>query len=262
MKIQLSSFCHKCLEEDGDTKEAYDKLIKENRGKEHFQTEFNDENLYEFTCSRGHKSYFQLSEEKFELLFDLGALALIDGYAKEAVSTFASAYERFIEYYIKVICMSKNVPFENFIKTWKTMIKQSERQLGAFYFLQLIETGSTNFILDEKWVNFRNRVIHQGYIPKSSEAIAYGEYLLTNIDLILHELKAKHEKTMRNVTLLRISENGTKINENVRMTTSKMPTIVSSRNIWKDNVGKINFRKALESIKTNGFYNHFYVKGI
>lgn len=108
MKIRLSLFCDTCLKEDGNTKEAYDNLKNHMNGEEHYLAEINYENLYEFICPRGHKSFRQLSEEKFVLLFDLGALALLDGYAKEAVSTFASAYERFVEYCIKVICISKS----------------------------------------------------------------------------------------------------------------------------------------------------------
>ena len=92
MKIQFSTLCYQCLKEDGNTKEAYENLKKEMHGKEDYLIEINDENLYEYVCPRGHQSFSQLSEEKFVLLFDLGALALLDGYAKEAVSTFASSY--------------------------------------------------------------------------------------------------------------------------------------------------------------------------
>ncbi|MGG7034452.1 MAG: hypothetical protein ACI7YS_04555 [Flavobacterium sp.] len=262
MKIRLSTLCHQCLKENGNTKEAYDNLKKEMTGKEDYLTEINDENLYEYVCPRGHKSFSQLSEEKFVLLFDLGALALLDGYAKEAVSTFASSYERFVEFCIKVICVSKSASFESFLKTWKTMIKQSERQIGAFYVLQLLEFGETKYIVSDKWINFRNKVIHQGYIPKSQEAIEYGEYILSIIDLLLLELKNKDSESLNKAHFLRVSENGSKIGENVSLSTSSMPTIINNRDLWKDENGKIDFRRALLSVKENSFYKHFYTKDL
>lgn len=262
MKIRLSLFCDQCLKEDGNTKDAYENLKKHMKGEEHYLAEINDENLYEFICPRNHKSFRQLSEEKFVLLFDLGALALLDGYAKEAVSTFASAYERFVEYCIKVICISKSAEDAFFLKTWKTMIKQSERQVGAFYILQLLEFGETKFIIPDKWINFRNKVIHQGYIPKSEEAIDYGEYILSLIDLILIELKNKNPESLTKASLLRISENGNKIGKNVSISTSSMPTIINNREIWKDKSGKIDFRKAILSVKENSFYKYFYSKDL
>lgn len=262
MKIRFSTLCIQCLKEDGNTKEAYENLKKEMQGKEDYLTEINDENLYEYVCPRGHKSFSQLSEEKFVLLFDLGALALLDGYAKEAVSTFASSYERFVEFCIKVICVSKSVPFESFLKTWKTMIKQSERQIGAFYILQLLEFGETKYIIADKWISFRNKVIHQGYIPKSEEAINYGQYILSIIDLLLIELENKDPESLRKANFLRISENGTTIGENVSLSTSSMPTIINNRKMWKDETGKIDFRKALLSVKGSSFYKHFYTKDL
>ena len=142
------------------------------------------------------------------------------------------------------------------------MIKQSERQIGAFYILQLLEFGETKFIISDKWINFRNKVIHQGYIPKSDEAIDYGQYILSIIDLILIELKNKNPESLTKASFLRISENGNKIGENVSISTSTMPTIISNRDIWKDETEKINFRKALLSVKENSFYRHFYTKDL
>jgi hypothetical protein len=262
MKIRFSAICYQCLKEDGNTKEAYDKLVTELGGNESYFLEINDENIYEYECQRGHKSFSQLSEEKYVLLFDLASLALLDGYAKEAVSTFASAYERFVEFCIKVICINKSIAFEDFLKTWKNMIKQSERQIGAFYILQLLEFGETKYVIADKWVNFRNKVIHQGYIPKSTEAIEYGQYILTMIDLITGELKCKDSESLIKASLYRMSENATKIGKNVSLSSSGMPTIINNRKIWLDETGKIDYEKALLSMKKNSFYQHFYTKDL
>ena len=47
---------------------------------------------------------------KFELLFELGINALIDGYPREAVSSFASALERFYEFFCQVAALALSIP--------------------------------------------------------------------------------------------------------------------------------------------------------
>src|ERR1700681_1770876 len=57
---------------------------------------------YEVVCGRGHISCVQLLNLKFELLFEMGLNALVDGYGREAVSSFAASLERFYEFYWRV----------------------------------------------------------------------------------------------------------------------------------------------------------------
>ena len=71
--------------------------------------EFRDNGRYEITCPKGHTSITLLQQQKFELLFDIGAYAIVDGYYREAVSSFTSSLERFYEFFIKVLCISKGV---------------------------------------------------------------------------------------------------------------------------------------------------------
>jgi hypothetical protein len=56
--------------------------------------------------------------------------------------------------------------------------KQSERQLGAFMFLFLLAFKETPALLTDAEVGFRNNVIHQGYLPSSSEVADFGERVL------------------------------------------------------------------------------------
>ncbi len=186
MKIAISSFCWDCFRETGQTKEDYELLKIELNSAVDFEVELNDENLYEFVCPKGHKALTQLQEQKFEILFDLASLALIDGYTKEAVASYSSSLERFIEYYILITSLKSKVTNDDFGKTWKQMAKQSERQLGAYFILRLMEKKPTNW--EEDRSTFRNKVIHQGYIPSSKEAIDYSQYVLTFIQNTLKEL--------------------------------------------------------------------------
>ena len=43
------------------------------------------------TCPHGHKTAIVLKAQKFEVLFDMGVSALLDGYCREAVTSFAAA---------------------------------------------------------------------------------------------------------------------------------------------------------------------------
>lgn len=262
MKIKLEKFCWHCFKELGQTKENYDLLTKELKGDTHILVDINDDNLYQYTCNKGHTTYTTFQEEKFEFLFDFGALALIDGYTKEAVSTFASAFERFIEFYIKVISLNNSISQEEFLKTWKPISKQSERQLGAFYLLQLLEFKSTKFVINDNMTTFRNKVIHQGYIPKVEEAIEYGDYLLKNIFSLLIDLHSKCLEGFKKAQIFKIKRDGIRFNENTSMFNGSIPTIISLRSINSPDFGKITFSEAIKSVKNNSFYKQFYIKEI
>src|SRR6516164_9019765 len=49
-------------------------------------------------CELGHTTVVTLPIPDFELLFDFGCSALCDGYPREAITTFASSFERFLEF--------------------------------------------------------------------------------------------------------------------------------------------------------------------
>lgn len=256
MKIAISSFCWECFSQTDQSKKAYEKLKKELNSDIDFEVELDNENIHEFVCPKGHKSYTQLQEQKFQILFDLASMALNDGYTKEAVSTYSSALERFIEYYILIVSLSNKVTSENFTKTWKQMANQSERQLGAYFILRLQEGKPTNW--DEKKASFRNKVIHKGYIPTSEEAIEYGQYVLSFIRDALKELHDSRKHYINQATLIRLTANGDKLPKNVRVSNGSIPTIITLRGIDSEEFGKRTLLEELESIKANEFYNHFY----
>jgi hypothetical protein len=93
--------------------------------------ELNDNSVYKLICDKGHESIVFIQEQKFEILFEMGTMALLDGYTREAVSSIAAAIERFYEFCIQVFVINKGIDYEVFEKTWKLMKSQSERQIGA-----------------------------------------------------------------------------------------------------------------------------------
>ncbi len=170
-----------------------------------FDVALGDTPIYEGTCPNGHAVRQIIANPKFELLFESGVRALQDGYFREAVSSFASALERFYEFLMQSHFVDENshkLP-ETFSATWKTLSKQSERQIGAFSMLYLLEFGTPAPLIDVKFVrslkvdlgvdgndpvNFRNIVVHQGYVPKREQAIAYGEI----VNRYVHDMLVKY----------------------------------------------------------------------
>ncbi|QEE50556.1 hypothetical protein FUA48_13525 [Flavobacterium alkalisoli] len=251
MKIVLSSFCYKCFDETDQTKESYnnlkDKFVDRN-------IEINNDNIYTLYCEKGHTTTVQFQNEKFEFLFDYGVMALIDGYSKESVSTIASSFERFIEFYIKALSINRNVDIKTFTSSWKLISKQSERQLGAFYVLQMYEFGETKFIIANKWIEFRNKVIHQGYIPSREEAIEYGDYILQlTMSILLYTRDYYNRNIFKDMIFYR------EINKSSdRHSIASIPTIINLQSLASIDYHCKKLHDVIESIKHNKFYTHFY----
>lgn len=82
--------------------------------------EVRDENHYALTCPKGHRNVVVLQQQKFEVLFEIGAHAIEDGYYREAVSSFTASLERFYEFFVRAQPPSK-----------PTSIQRYSRKLGG-----------------------------------------------------------------------------------------------------------------------------------
>jgi hypothetical protein len=127
--------------------------------------ELRDDGRYEFTCKRGHTTVTVVQQQKFEILFDLGAYAILDGYYREAVASFTSSLERFYEFFIKAYLLDGGIDKSVFDEAWKNVSQQSERQLGAFIFLYCQAFSEEPSLPRQKYIKFRNEVMHKGKIP-------------------------------------------------------------------------------------------------
>jgi hypothetical protein len=132
-------------------------------------------------CAQGHTTDVTLPIPLFELLFDIGCGALLDGYAREAVTTFASSFERFAEFTCRFLLARRRVSFEGVDAWWNEVRKQSERQLGSFVALWIADFRSPPPMLSPKQVELRNNCVHNGYIPTEGKATAYGEGVLRSV---------------------------------------------------------------------------------
>jgi hypothetical protein len=135
--------------------------------------EIANENLHQVICDKGHESSLVITQQKHEILFEVAVHAIVDGYYREAISSFAASLERYYEFFIKVI--SVELPCEEFEKAWRQVTSQSERQLGGYIFTYLNIYRTSPHILPHSLITLRNSVIHKGYIPSRVDAITFGE---------------------------------------------------------------------------------------
>jgi hypothetical protein len=191
--------------------------------------ELRDDGRYEFTCEKGHTTVTVIQEQKFEVLFDLGAYAIIDGYYREAIASFTSSLERFYEFFIKACLFEEGLNKEVFETTWKNVSKQSERQLGAFIFLYCKSFSKSPVLLHQKQIELRNDVIHKGKIPTREEAIAYGDSVLNVIRPIIKLVKNKFPNGVQSTVFNHLMESR-KANENQQIGTMSIATIISLNN--------------------------------
>ncbi len=182
------------------------------------EVEIDDKFYFETTCENGHRTITLLQAEKFEMLFESGSMAMIDGYYREAISSIASSVERFHEFCLKVVSIHHNMDKDEFNNIWNNMKNQSERQLGAFYYMYLSEFKIAPPKFIEKNAAFRNSVIHKGYIPNRDEAYKYIEEAYKYIIDILKILKTQYGDSISKLTLMNL-KNAIPINNKLPVST-------------------------------------------
>lgn len=245
MKLRIN--CMQCFQEQGHPSFEFQ------------QVEIRDDGLYASTCNQGHTTLTVIQQQKFEVLFDFGAMALIDGYPREAVTSIAAALERFYEFYISVTCLKHNIDINTFKATWKHVASQSERQFGAYLFSYLIDhkDAEAPVIDNEKpnlegvskgktrtWKEFRNDVVHKGYIPSAAETLAYGNIVYLHLIALFEDLKSRSGDSIQKTTFHHIA----RANEaagGIVVSTMSIPTIVS---LTRGEAPPESLEKALESL--------------
>lgn len=156
--------------------------------------EVQESGVYSYKCPNGHSTTAYLREERFEMLYQSAAYAVLDGYYREAVASFTGAFEAFCEFYLRVIGRKKEVAPDRCEESLNRLVAQSERVLGAYTMTYTLEHRIPPPALPQKQVAFRNKVIHRGKFPTREEAIAYGQDIADVIYPVLSYLK-QHERT-------------------------------------------------------------------
>lgn len=191
--------------------------------------DFIEQGAYSLTCSKGHETITLLQQMKFEVLYEIGAHAILDGYYREAISSFAASLERFYEFSIKVI-LKKSCNDQVIEQAWKKIASQSERQMGAFVFLWVNQFQDLPTVLSDKMVQLRNSVIHKGVIPTREESVRYGDEVLRIINALKKELKDQYSTELENVVFQHLLRSHQRVNSNSSPSTMFISTIVSLTN--------------------------------
>lgn len=151
--------------------------------------------VYEIECPKGHCFRANILYHEFQKLFEVAVNALADDYYREAVGSFAASYERFMELFIRVAMKANGTHDDELAKGWTKLSRQSERQLGAFIVLFVLEFGTQPPLLANAQIELRNNVVHQGYFPTKEECLKYGGAVLDSIRQTVRVLYAseKHQ---------------------------------------------------------------------
>jgi hypothetical protein len=213
--VRLLVPCMQCFQEFGRPTEEFTHV------------EFRDDGRYEIKCSFGHTTTTVLQQQKFEVLFDIGAYAILDGYYREAISSFSSSLERFYEFALRVLLENASKSDELFQSCWKSVTRQSERQVGAFVFLWASNFGKPPELLSNTHVAFRNEVIHKGKIPTRAEANRYGNSVLDVLRPKMLALKERFPEEVSKVTFYHLRDCRSDSDDGNDVSTMGISTIVS-----------------------------------
>lgn len=175
MKILAS--CHHCLHAALEAKQ--DQSMEELYSEVPQQLLFVEGDPgYVFMCPKGHANAFTLQVLEHELLFESACLAFLRGAFREAVGSFAASRERFIEFRLRVEAEHCGVDAKTVDAAWKHLGSRSERQLGAYLWVELLLYKRTEEARPaSEREKFRNEVVHHGKFPTEDDTKQFGAEL-------------------------------------------------------------------------------------
>jgi hypothetical protein len=200
------------------------------------------------TCSRGHRSSIILQSSKFEILLDSAANAILEGYTLEGCATLYAAYERFIEFAIKVMCVNANLEERLIVDTFKAVSAQSERQIGAFIFLHTLNFKET-YKPNKQITESRNKFIHKGYIPNKDETLDFGDKIYAEILHLYQKLEANFSDAITNYITMEFKNRAIKRHEKAKLNQIEhewSSTVSSSFFTWSRQREARTYREALD----------------
>ena len=165
--MRISAVCAVCVDEQIAKKEQPRPTILEGA--------LDDSGFARVNCPHGHESITVFDSRRYHILANSAARAYVDGYTNEVIAVIGTAVERAQEFYIKVSSRAKGLPADSIKSAWASISAQSERQLGAFYFMYLLDNES-HLPTIRKHVELRNSVVHRGKIASDQECLVYATY--------------------------------------------------------------------------------------
>lgn len=212
------------------------------------------------TCPNGHMTISGLMTELFDTLYKSAVDAYLKKCLSESVMSFAASLERAYELFTKIVLLKQSCTYEQIEDYWKEIKNQSERQYGAFCFCYLFATKEV-WHMDSKIIEFRNKVVHKGFIATSVEVKAYAQYITNCLSKIIKIIKSDFDTERSKIYFLQ-KEAASSIIEKVmkEFTTAKYaasgnPSLLK----WNyANYEEATFEEALETsnqlVQKHGFH--------
>lgn len=217
--------------------------------------EMDDHGYIHVTCPKGHVGIVTFDSRRHQVLVESAARAFLDGYTNEVVAVMATALERAYEFYLRVSCRAKRIASTAFEAAWKPMASQSERQLGAFQILYLLDHGVA-FTLDPKIPEIRNKVVHKGRIAREQEALEFAEQVYTHIREIEGSIEAKFPEEAKQVAAEEIERQRAAVPKGTPYVGLKKDTVIYDKT-KKEVAGKarkfIDFVASIHQSRERGF---------
>lgn len=181
--MQLYLSCPDCITEQARIEKSSEPTDHERSQKRlsTYPIQLTNEVSYEVKCTFGHSSAIFINLFKHEILFEIGVHSILDGYYREAITSFAASLERFYEFASRSIALHYKLPNDEENRCWKEVSSQSERQLGAYIYLHAIHFKKQPRLLSNSQTALRNSSVHKGQIPTYDEAVEFGDEALSII---------------------------------------------------------------------------------
>ncbi|AJJ03693.1 hypothetical protein BZ21_760 [Yersinia pseudotuberculosis] len=190
--MKISTICPKCYNENIN-KEKSKHLVS-------YDIDYFDDRLVKLLCNESHDINIGISNEKFQILFSSSIDTYLSGHTIESTSSAWAAFERFLEFMIRVFTFPHKVGMEDYYINFNDVSGSSERQVGGFLFLYLISVNEPyvfnkrlNTIKDK-----RNSFIHKGIIPNREDAFYFLKTLYNETLSILNKI-SKHPELMKSM---------------------------------------------------------------
>jgi hypothetical protein len=151
-----------------------------------------DDGRFTGQCENGHDVICRTPRPPHEWLTTAGALAFLDGYHREAASSFAAALESSFAFYVEVSLHQAGLELEA-VRELLRKSKLDQRRAGMVSVCYLRDTGKQFPYLQQKWVEFRNNVVHNGHWPTRSKTLEYADYVCRSISELYDTLGPKLE---------------------------------------------------------------------
>jgi hypothetical protein len=153
-----------------------------------FEVEYGNDFVLRGSCPTGHPFLGRIRKERYDILFGSALNSYLSGFELEAVLGLSASLERAQELFCWVALHSNDVDLQTIEALWKSVSNQSERQLGMFHGQWLLASGRL-FHVDQKMVEFRNKVVHKGHIATRAEVKVYAAWITEKLFEIAFLLK-------------------------------------------------------------------------